>query len=162
MVLSPKKICRRRKGICRESGRMTINNPNQEKEEYYKQEGDLPQDVIDRLKKINYPVDKFLREVVFDSEASMKEWLNCCEANRGHYPKEHQDLSDKAEKVKGHPSLNEFQRKRIEAYLKSGLSIRATIKAVHADGFNTSFGTIKTIRKEMQKDEQETLPANQT
>lgn len=141
---------------------MTINNPNQEKEEYYKQEGDLPQDVIDRLKKINYPVDKFLREVVFDSEASMKEWLNCCEANRGHYPKEHQDLSDKAEKVKGHPSLNEFQRKRIEAYLKSGLSIRATIKAVHADGFNTSFGTIKTIRKEMQKDEQETLPANQT
>jgi hypothetical protein len=127
------------------------SNAYQEKEETYRTTKDLPDYVVERLKKIGYPLEKFLKAVVYDSEPSMKEWLYCCEANAGKTPKEHKDLLDKTKKVKGHPSLNEFQRKRIEAYLKSGLSIRATMKAVHADGFNTSFGTIKTIRKKISE-----------
>jgi hypothetical protein len=128
-----------------------VINSKYEKDENYKRESDLPQDVIEKLREIAYPVDKFLREVVFDSDTNMREWLHCCESNMGHCPKEHQDLSDKMTRTKGHPSLNEYERKRIEAYLKSGLSIRGTMKAVHADGFNTSYGTIKTIRKEISE-----------
>jgi hypothetical protein len=128
-----------------------VINSKYEKDENCKRESDLPQDVIDRLKEIAYPVDKFLREVVFDSEPSMREWLHCCESGKGHYPKEHQDLLDKTKKVKGHPSLNEYQRKRIEAYLKSGLSIRDAQRAIHVDNFEVSYGTIKTIKKELSE-----------
>jgi hypothetical protein len=135
---------------CYEANCCTINSKI-EKDENYTKEADLPQDVIKRIKAIKYPISKFLSEVVYDSEASMLQWLYCCEANSGKTPKEHQDLLDKTKKVEHHPSLNEYQRKRIEAYLKSGLSIRATMKAVHADGFNTSFGTIKTIRKKISE-----------
>jgi hypothetical protein len=138
-----------------------VINSNYEKDENYKKESDLPQDVIERLGEIAYPVDKFLREVVFDSDTSMREWLHCCESNRGHYPKEHQDLSDKIEKVKGHPSLNEFQRKRIEAYLKSGLSIRDVQRAIHADNFEASYGTIKSIRKKLTESNSDRTVGNQ-
>lgn len=127
------------------------SNPNQEKEEKYKTIKDLPDYVVERLKKIGYPWEKFLKAVVYDSEPSMKEWLYCCEANAGKQPKEHQDLLDKTKKVKGHPSLNEFQRKRIAAYLKSGLSIRDVQRAIHADNFEASYGTIKTIKKEISE-----------
>lgn len=137
-----------------------VINSKYEKDENYKRESDLPQDVIEGLKRITCPVEKFLREVAFDSEPSMREWLHCCESNKGHYPKEHQDLSDKIKKVKGHPSLNEFQRKRIEAYLKSGLSIRDVQRAIHADNFEASYGTIKSIRKKLTESRNDKIVEN--
>jgi hypothetical protein len=121
------------------------------KDKHYTKESDLPEDVVTRLKEINYPIARFLREVVFDSEASMREWLHCCEANTGKIPKDFKDRLAKMRRVDHHPSLNEYQRGRIEAYLKSGLSIRDVQRAVRADNFEVSFGTIKTIKKEIQK-----------
>ena len=132
-----------------------VINTNYEKDENYTKDSDLPQDVVDRLKKINYPIDKFLRDVVYDTNASMREWLHCMEANAGKTSKEHQDLTDKMKKVKHHPSLNEFQRKRIEAYLEAGLSIRDVQRAVKADNFETSDFTIRSIRKKLFQPQEE-------
>jgi hypothetical protein len=125
-----------------------VINSKYEKDENYKKESDLPQDVIERLKKINYPIDKFLKEVVYDTDPSMREHLKCMEANRGHYPKEFQDLASKIKRSKEHPRLNEFQMERIKKYLEAGLSERAIVKACKADNFEVSRETIRRINKE--------------
>jgi hypothetical protein len=129
---------------------MTINR-NREREVKYKSKADLPQDIQEGLEKIGYSFDRFLECVKWNSEASMREWYNVTMSNAGKTTKEHQDLLDKTKKVKGHPSLNEFQSKRIEAYLKSGLSIRDVQRAIHADNFEASYGTIKSIRKKISE-----------
>ena len=51
------------------------------------------------------------------------------------------------------PSLTMAQRKRIEAYLREGLSIRSTKKAIHVDNFDVSFGTLQAVKKKMKEEE---------
>jgi hypothetical protein len=130
-----------------------VINSEYDRDEHYTKESDLSQDVIDRLKAINYPISKFLKEVVYNDENSLKEWLHCMESNAHKQPKEHQDLLDKTKSVEHHPSLNEYQRKRIEGYLKAGLSLRSIVKACKADNFNVSKETVQRIKKEMKNNE---------
>lgn len=131
-----------------------VINSKYEKDENYKKESDLPQDVRDRLKAIKYPIDKFLKEVVYDTDPSMQEHLKCCEANTGNYPKEFADLSAKIKKVEHHPSLNEFQVNRIKGYLAQGMSERSIQKACRTDNFEVSRPMIERIKREMEKNEQ--------
>lgn len=49
------------------------------------------------------------------------------------------------------PSLTMAQRKRIEGYLREGLSIRSTKKAIHVDNFDVSYGTLQAVRKKMKE-----------
>jgi len=54
-------------------------------------------------------------------------------------------------KDKEFPSLEVWERERIEKYLSSGLSIRSTVKACSSDNFSTSIGTVHAIQKKMKQ-----------
>lgn len=130
----------------------------------------VPQDIQDILAKIRYPISDFVKMTERDSSDVMMITLKNLEDNWEMRMKKKVATilspSDtvpnpiaKQVQVYSHPSIDkdpEFpsltveQRQRIEGYLKAGLSIRDTIKAIHTDNLEVSIGTVHAISKKLK------------
>lgn len=111
---------------------------------------EIPKDIIERLNQIGYSIGEFAESHERVDKVGMYFAMDVLESNKGNYPKAMQVLSDKIQKT-SHPSLNQYQVNRIEAYLKNGCSIRGTVNSCKADGFDISKSEVHRIKMELQK-----------